>query len=655
MIVKNNIKSKITKTLLMTLIIGATVISANTIKAAAELLNPQVVPRNKNVQSTEAYQKSLIFANLRIDVDKDTGKIHFIRDNNDPYVITKAYILKNADAYEVRPYLRSIVYGRRVSQSETGVEAIKYNDGTSIVLVSAEQYRFKSNQYGMGIDEIVAKLDQQKITSSSGSVSYFYFPMYRDARELQEMVENVGANINGDALELIEGGDKLTVEPGLNALYVFSTRYNRKNIARMLKKYDVPLPMARIKYTVYELYSENDGKIGADFQAWKNNEGADLFQAGLRYRDNWSATWNRGIEPSGSNKTSFLNFNPKWNTRYLDFLVAKSKGRVITRGALTIRNREPGIIENKTNIFNVERSEETAGSGNTAYGEVQVANNYTVGSDEYKLTAFDSDGKKIAIAGTNGAEADLVVLRNSISNSKTNYRYVLILENIKGNIYFTRDGNKAGTDINAYSYKLKEKTVDSKGNVSYATVKYWNTDTAFIGERNSKFFTTPAKNGYGFKLEFNAQINQKATIIDVDLVMDSLIGWDSDGTPRIAKTSETHTQVQISAQQNRFVLGGIKKKSVVRSVSGIPYLRKIPGLGWIFGSESESTKTSQIVVVAECDNVLPSDEIKNGVRKQIKSVTDATSDAGGDNKYGFGQYIIDEKIDFGKKENKKKK
>ena len=648
---KNNIKSKRTKALLITSIFGVAVTTTNTIKAAAEILNPQVVPRNQNVQSTEAYQKSLVFANLRINVDKDTGKIHFIRDNNDPYVITKAYVLKNADAYEVRPYLRSIVAGRRVSQSETGVEAIKYNDGTSIVLVSAEQYRFKSNQYGMGIDEIIAKLDQQKITSSSGSVSYFYFPMYRDARELQEMVENVGANINGDALELIEGGDKLTVEPGLNALYVFSTRYNRKNIARMLKKYDVPLPMARIKYTVYELYSENDGKIGADFQAWKNNEGADLFQAGLRYRDNWSATWNRGIEPSGSNKTSFLNFNPKWNTRYLDFLVAKSKGRVITRGALTIRNREPGVIENKTNIFNVERSDEKAGSGDTPYGEVQIANNYTVGGDEYKLTAFDSNGKKIAIAGTNGAEADLVVLRNPISNSKTNYRYTLLLENINGNIYFTRGGDQVGTDINAYSYRLKEKNDDG----DYVTVTDWNEDQAFIGERNSKFFTTPAKDGYGFKLEFNAQINQKATIIDVDLVMDSLIGWDSDGTPRIAKTSETHTQVQISAQQNRFVLGGIKKKSVVRSVSGVPYLRKLPGLGWIFGSESESTKTSQIVVVAECENVLPSNEIKSRVRKRIKSVTDATSDAGGDNKYGFGQYIIDEKIDFGKKEDNKKK
>ena len=47
-------------------------------------------------------------------------------------------------------------------------------------------------------------------------------------------------------------------------------------IAAILKQYDVPNPEILIKFTVYEIYAENDAKIGADFQAWKNNDGMNL-------------------------------------------------------------------------------------------------------------------------------------------------------------------------------------------------------------------------------------------------------------------------------------------------------------------------------------------------------------------------------------------
>ena len=105
----------------------------------------------------------------------------------------------------------------------------------------------------------------------------------------------------------------------------------------MLQYYDQPILQAEIKFTVYEIYAENDGKIGADFQSWKNNDGADLLSAGGRYRSNWASTWAGGIEQNGSNKTQFFNFNPKWNSKYLDFLVSKGKAKVKNSGNVLVK------------------------------------------------------------------------------------------------------------------------------------------------------------------------------------------------------------------------------------------------------------------------------------------------------------------------------
>ena len=105
--------------------------------------------------------------------------------------------------------------------------------------------------------------------------------------------------------------------------------------------------------------AENDDRIGVDFQNWKNNEGADFFSVGGRMRNNWSALYNtsggmgRGY---GSERTSFYNFNPKWNTRYLDFLVSKGKAKISHTGELLIRNNTPATLERTTQIFYVDVS-----------------------------------------------------------------------------------------------------------------------------------------------------------------------------------------------------------------------------------------------------------------------------------------------------------
>ena len=165
------------------------------------------VPRDSNNNNTGGYDSTRIEAQLMLQVDKDTEVVHFIRDNNDPRVVTKTYVLKNVDAYEFRDYLRLMVQSKRVGNtsmaqtypgntantpikanasqtqlntpsaqpgynpaaqlgSNTAVECLKYVDGTGLLIVSAEDYRFE---------------DQGNSALLQGSLSNWSFPylLYR--------------------------------------------------------------------------------------------------------------------------------------------------------------------------------------------------------------------------------------------------------------------------------------------------------------------------------------------------------------------------------------------------------------------------------------------------------------------------------------------
>ena len=88
------------------------------------------------------YNNSSIDARLNVTVKEGTQVVHFVRDNADPNVITKAYVVKHVDPYELRSYLRGVVQTRKVNGDNTNIEAVRYTDGTSVLLISAEDYRF---------------------------------------------------------------------------------------------------------------------------------------------------------------------------------------------------------------------------------------------------------------------------------------------------------------------------------------------------------------------------------------------------------------------------------------------------------------------------------------------------------------------------------
>ena len=139
-------------------------------------------------EASAPYDNTRIDARLNVAVKDDTQVVHFVRDNADPNVITKAYEIKHTDPYELRSYIRSIVQTRKVDENNTNVEAVKYADGSALLLISAEDYRFEDSPGAQGFDSIVRELDKPKLVSGSGRLTYVYSPKFRSSEDLMEMV-----------------------------------------------------------------------------------------------------------------------------------------------------------------------------------------------------------------------------------------------------------------------------------------------------------------------------------------------------------------------------------------------------------------------------------------------------------------------------------
>ena len=530
------------------------------------------VPRDSNIGNTGGYDGTRVETQLLVPISENTRKIHFIRDNNDPRVITKTYLVKHVDAYEFRDYLRQMVQSKRVGNSSlqqqtpgnaatsvtvngetvtlpvtataaspvlsgaaaqpgynpavqlgsnTAVECLRYVDGTGLLIVSAEAYRFADHPNGMGIDSLIAELDKPALGAiGTGSQMFIYMPKFVPARNLLALVENSGMN-GSDVTELWQGQDVAAYDPDLNWLIFDVSNYSCDNIAAMLAKFDVPIPQVRLSLTVYQIAHENDDKIGLDFQNWKNNQGTDFFAVGGRYRNNWNALYDTtGLNrAAGSERTSFYNFNPKWNSRYIDFLTAVGKAEIACTGELVIRNAAAAKLERTTQIFYMDASSPAPGSTAEA-----LFPNTGVGPYEFLHNIINQ------VTGRNDAPAEPVR----------------------------------------------------------------------VGKGNQQITTKSA--GYGFSMTLSeTSVNLDETRFKAVLSNSSLIGFQSNGAPRIASGNQVTQVVSLPHGKGQFIIGGLRKSEVVKSRTGLPWLKDIPYLGWLFSTESTSVKHYDLIVLGRCE------------------------------------------------------
>ena len=563
---------------------------------------------------------------VNVQIGKETEQITFVNTNNDPYVYTKVYKLKHADPYEIRPYVMAAIRSRRVDTSVTKVEAVKYQDGTGMLLVSAEEYRFFPVENGMSLDQIIEMLDRPNLASEAGRRFFLYYPKYFDSVTLAGLIRKVGMQHAGDNAELQGGIDTVVPDTKLNTLMFYASPNSEPQILKMLKEYDTPTSQALVNYTIYEIESENDGNLGVDFQAWKNGPGADLFAAGSRYLNGWNLRTGNISNLVKSAHVSYINFNPKWNSRYLDFLVSKGKAKVVTSGSLNIGNGTAASIESVTRMPVIVAGEETAG------GETQIAKSYiaTAVNPADTLSGLGVDQEKFqTVEWVPGNAAAQFTATRTIVNGKA-YDTLRISSG-----HFTAGGRNLGDTCAVFN---AEPTVNG-------TAIAWTEAGGYPIEKD-KTRVTNSDTEYGFSLTMQPYIYNKATCLALEMSNTNLIGFRSNGMPRTSRT-ELKTEVQLANDGNVFYIGGLDKSAVVRSVSKVPFLGDIPFLGFLFSAENETLKKTQLAAVLTVIPTSPTAALPENYKQAADKIGEKVKNFGvrtkyyEENDYGFDQLGLD--------------
>ena len=575
---------------------------------------------------TPAPMATQVQPQLNVQIGRETEQITFVNTNNDPYVYTKVYKLKHADPYEIRPYVMAAIRSRRVDTSVTKVEAVKYQDGTGMLLVSAEEYRFFPVENGMSLDQIIEMLDRPNLASEAGRRFFLYYPKYFDSVTLAGLIRKVGMQHAGDNAELQGGIDTVVPDTKLNTLMFYASPNSEPQILKMLKEYDTPTSQALVNYTIYEIESENDGNLGVDFQAWKNGPGADLFAAGSRYLNGWNLRTGNISNLVKSAHVSYINFNPKWNSRYLDFLVSKGKAKVVTSGSLNIGNGTAASIESVTRMPVIVAGEETAG------GETQIAKSYiaTAVNPADTLSGLGVDQEKFqTVEWVPGNAAAQFTATRTIVNGKA-YDTLRISSG-----HFTAGGRNLGDTCAVFN---AEPTLND-------TAIAWTEAGGYPIEKD-KTRVTNSDTEYGFSLTMQPYIYNKATCLALEMSNTNLIGFRSNGMPRTSR-SELKTEVQLANDGNVFYIGGLDKSAVLRSVSKVPFLGDIPFLGFLFSAENETLKKTQLAAVLTVIPTSPTAALPENYKQEAGKIGEKVKNFGvrtkyyEENDYGFDQLGLD--------------
>jgi type IV pilus assembly protein PilQ len=99
------------------------------------------------------------------------------------------------------------------------------------------------------------------------------------------------------------------------------------------------------------------------------------------------------------------------------------------------------------------------------------------------------------------------------------------------------------------------------------------------------------------KLEVTPQITNEGTVLlDVAIDKDQPdFAQQVNGTPTIlSKNIKTTVRVE---DGGTIILGGVFTNTVDSGTTGVPFLSKLPGLGWLFRNKTSNDKTTELLVM----------------------------------------------------------
>jgi len=244
--------------------------------------------------------------------------------------VPKVYTINNANPYSL---YRWVNRSARIEEGAYHFFAEKGEEGkvkSGKIVIVAPEYMLP------GIDDLMTLIDRDGLTSSAGEFFYYFRPKHRH-------VADAGFTELIDELSVASGSGHKEADVEANMYLVYDAPSGTKDLEASLPLIDVPPPQVMIEATVYEVYVDNESKIGLDYVAWKNGPGRNLAAFGAYYDTGSGGTMGvpgHGFRAKGANYSWFLDVP----SAFFDFLVVKGKARVMTAAKISARNLLPASL-----------------------------------------------------------------------------------------------------------------------------------------------------------------------------------------------------------------------------------------------------------------------------------------------------------------------
>ena len=266
---------------------------------------------------------SLLILNLAYSENPDDQKVvKILRTTNKAQVmryVPKVYTFNQVNPHEIVNYFTAAL-----ACEEGGAYTFVAPDGKSgklLVICPEHQIPY--------FDKLAAELDRSQLTSAPGSKYIYYRFKHRSA--LDSGLRSVLSFYGGGP------GEALVPDRETNSMLIYDAPQGALDVAALLEKsMDAPTPQVQIALKIYEVNVSNAGALGQDFISWKNGIGRNLF--------NWSyaGDYLKLIHPDDPNKftlrTSSWGYYVEYPSAYFDFLVSKSKAKVLVETRLSAMN-----------------------------------------------------------------------------------------------------------------------------------------------------------------------------------------------------------------------------------------------------------------------------------------------------------------------------
>jgi type II secretory pathway component GspD/PulD (secretin) len=283
--------------------------------------------------------------------------VKILRTNNKAH--THRYVPKVYDIQNNNPFAL-LRWVRRVAQIEEGGYWFfgKKEDGK---VTSGKILMILPEHMVPGVDKLMQTIDRPGLTSTSGEKFFYFRPKYRhisnDAEpEFRDLVKAI-VKWDGETGGPSTSGDT-AFDTEANKVLVYAAPSKGDDLREWLPYIDTPPKQVMIEATVYEIYVDNESKIGLDYVAWKNGPGQNLFATGLFLERGETQVLDGGPElvtgvgstagmrNTGSNVAWYLNVP----AAFYDYLVVKGKARVMSSAKIDVLNNRTGVLRSTDTV-----------------------------------------------------------------------------------------------------------------------------------------------------------------------------------------------------------------------------------------------------------------------------------------------------------------